>query len=41
MEFHEAEILIQIMILLIYLSDWPGNIRELRNLIERVTILSV
>ena len=23
-----------------YTHDWPGNIRELRNLIERVTILS-
>ena len=26
---------------LLYSYDWPGNIRELRNLIERVTILSV
>ena len=25
----------------LYTYDWPGNIRELRNLIERVTILSV
>ena len=25
---------------LLYSYDWPGNIRELRNLIERVTILS-
>ena len=24
----------------LYTHDWPGNIRELRNLIERVTILS-
>ena len=26
---------------LLYSYDWPGNIRELRNLIERVTILSI
>ena len=26
---------------LLYSYNWPGNIRELRNLIERVTILSV
>ena len=26
---------------LLYTYDWPGNIRELRNLVERVTILSV
>jgi two-component system nitrogen regulation response regulator NtrX len=26
---------------LLYSHDWPGNIRELRNLIERVTILSL
>ena len=26
---------------LLYSYDWPGNIRELRNLIERVTILSL
>ena len=26
---------------LLYTYDWPGNIRELRNLIERITILSV
>ena len=26
---------------LLYSYDWPGNIRELRNLIERVTILSM
>ena len=26
---------------LLYNYDWPGNIRELRNLIERVTILSL
>jgi len=26
---------------LLYTYDWPGNIRELRNLIERVTILSI
>ena len=26
---------------LLFTYDWPGNIRELRNLIERVTILSV
>ena len=26
---------------LLYTYDWPGNIRELRNLIERVTILSL
>ncbi len=25
----------------LYTYDWPGNIRELRNLVERVTILSV
>ena len=24
-----------------YTYEWPGNIRELRNLIERITILSV
>ena len=24
-----------------YSYDWPGNIRELRNLIERITILSI
>jgi two-component system nitrogen regulation response regulator NtrX len=26
---------------LLYSHNWPGNIRELRNLIERVTILSI
>ena len=26
---------------LLYTYDWPGNIRELRNLVERITILSV
>jgi two-component system nitrogen regulation response regulator NtrX len=26
---------------LLYTYDWPGNIRELRNLVERVTILSI
>ena len=26
---------------LLYSYDWPGNIRELRNLVERVTILSL
>jgi two-component system nitrogen regulation response regulator NtrX len=26
---------------LLYSYNWPGNIRELRNLIERVTILSL
>ena len=26
---------------LLFTYDWPGNIRELRNLIERITILSV
>ena len=26
---------------LLYTYNWPGNIRELRNLIERITILSV
>ena len=26
---------------LLYSYDWPGNIRELRNLIERITILSI
>ena len=26
---------------LLYSYDWPGNIRELRNLIERVSILSM
>ena len=26
---------------LLYSYNWPGNIRELRNLIERVTILSM
>ena len=26
---------------LLYSYNWPGNIRELRNLIERVTILSI
>ena len=26
---------------MLYTYSWPGNIRELRNLIERVTILSV
>ena len=26
---------------MLYTYNWPGNIRELRNLIERVTILSV
>ena len=26
---------------LLYTYNWPGNIRELRNLVERVTILSV
>ena len=26
---------------LLYTHNWPGNIRELRNLVERVTILSV
>ena len=26
---------------LLYTYDWPGNIRELRNLVERVSILSV
>jgi two-component system nitrogen regulation response regulator NtrX len=25
----------------LYSYNWPGNIRELRNLIERVTILSI
>ena len=25
----------------LYTYDWPGNIRELRNLVERITILSV
>ena len=25
---------------LLYTYDWPGNIRELRNLVERVAILS-
>ena len=25
----------------LYTYDWPGNIRELRNLVERVTILSL
>ena len=26
---------------LLYTYEWPGNIRELRNLVERITILSV
>ena len=26
---------------LLYSYNWPGNIRELRNLVERVTILSI
>ncbi len=26
---------------MLYRYDWPGNIRELRNLVERITILSV
>jgi two-component system nitrogen regulation response regulator NtrX len=26
---------------LLYTYNWPGNIRELRNLIERITILSI
>ena len=26
---------------LLYTYDWPGNIRELRNLVERISILSV
>ena len=26
---------------LLYKYDWPGNIRELRNLVERISILSV
>ena len=26
---------------LFYKYDWPGNIRELRNLVERISILSV